>query len=264
MCQLLLTCRSLGKSVLTSFIVEQVRLLSPAPTLLFFYCKSRDNSRNDFVSIARSFLSELLRCHHDILSPFFYDKFSKSSEAVLSRLQNIEELLRVSLLNCDKVYIIIDGIDECGRYERKRITSWFRDIVENLEPPHLDRIRCLFVSQDDGVARKDFDGITALKIKPADVENDIERYSLHEAGQIQSLFQLSDATRANIVSKMRESANGRRYDRNKSMFTIYSYQLLGMILVVKLMASNLKHQTTVEEIEGELEDQRLPKQLVDA
>lgn len=37
-----------------------------------------------------------------------------------------------------------------------------------------------------------------------------------------------------------------------------------MILVVKLMASNLKHQTTVEEIEGELEDQRLPKQLVDA
>lgn len=37
-----------------------------------------------------------------------------------------------------------------------------------------------------------------------------------------------------------------------------------MILVVKLMASNLKHQTTVEEIEGELEDERLPKQLVDA
>lgn len=204
---------------MTSFIVEQVRLLSPAPTLLFFYCKSRDNSRNDLVSIARSFLSELLRCHHNILSPFFYDKFSKSSEAVLSRVEDIEELLRISLLNCDKVYIIIDGIDECGRNERKRITSWFRDIVENLEPPHLDRIRCLFVSQDDGIARKDFDGITTLKIKPADVENDIERYSLHEAGQIQSMFQLSDAMRASIVSKMRESANGRHYDRDKSRYT---------------------------------------------
>lgn len=175
---------------------------------MFFFCKNRDNSRNDFISIARSFLSELLRCHNDILLPLFYDKFSKSSEAVLSKVQDIEDLLRVSLLNCNKVYIIIDGIDECGRDERKRITSWFRDVVENLEPPHLDRIRCLFVSQDDGVARKDFDGITALKIKPTDVENDIEQYCLHEAAQIQSMFQLSDDMRENIASRMKKAADG--------------------------------------------------------
>ncbi|KAK2605748.1 hypothetical protein N8I77_008563 [Diaporthe amygdali] len=231
-----------GKSVLTSLIVEQVRLLSPAPTLLFFYCKGRDNSRDDFVSIARSFLSELLRCHQDILSPFFYDKFSKSNEAVLSKLQDIEELLRVSLLNCAKVYIVIDGIDECRRDERKRITSWFRDVVENLEPPNLDRVRCLFVSQDDGVARKDFDGITTLKIKPADVKDDIEQYSLHAAAQIQLKFQLSDDMTADMAFKMREAADG-------------------MILVVQLMASNLEHQTTVEEIEDELQDEMLPEQL---
>lgn len=175
---------------------------------MFFYCKTRDNSRNDFISIARGFLSELLRCHNDVLSPFFYDKFSKSSEAVLNRVQDIEELLRVSLLNCTKVYIVIDGIDECGREQRKRITSWFRDVVENLEPPHLDRIRCLFVSQDDGIARKDFDGITTIKIKPADVENDIEQYSLQEAAQIQSMFQLSDDMRVDIASRMKKAADG--------------------------------------------------------
>lgn len=216
LCRFPLTHRSLGKSVLTSFIVEQVRLLSPAPTLLFFYCKSRDNSRDDFISIARSFLSELLRCHHDVLAPFIYDKFSKSSEAVLSKVQDIEELLRVSLLNCAKVYIVIDGIDECGRDQRKRITSWFRDIVENLEPPRLDRIRCLFVSQDDGVARKDFDGITTLKIKSADVENDIEQYSLYEAAQIQSVFQLSDDIRANIASTIKKAADGTYIDKTTS------------------------------------------------
>lgn len=37
-----------------------------------------------------------------------------------------------------------------------------------------------------------------------------------------------------------------------------------MILIVRLMASNLKHQTTVEEIEDELQDERLPRQLDDA
>lgn len=37
-----------------------------------------------------------------------------------------------------------------------------------------------------------------------------------------------------------------------------------MILVVQLVASNLKHQTTVEDIEGELQDEKLPKQLDDA
>lgn len=34
-----------------------------------------------------------------------------------------------------------------------------------------------------------------------------------------------------------------------------------MILLVRLMASNLKHQTTVEEIDDELQDERLPKEL---
>lgn len=138
---------------------------------------------------------------------------------MLSRVQDIEELLRVSLLNCAKVYIVIDGIDECARDERKRITSWFRDVVENLEPPHLDRIRCLFVSQDDGVARKDFDGIATLKIKPADVENDIEQYSMHEAAQIQSMFRLSDDLRENMASKMRDAANGMCLDG--TMLQIY-------------------------------------------
>lgn len=37
-----------------------------------------------------------------------------------------------------------------------------------------------------------------------------------------------------------------------------------MILVVQLMAFNLKQQTTVEEIEYELQDERLPTQLGDA
>lgn len=132
---------------------------------------------------------------------------------MLNTIQDIEELLRASLLNCAKVYIVIDGIDECERAERKRVTSWFRDVVENLEPPRLDRIRCLFVSQDDGVARKDFDGITALKIKPTDVENDIEQYSSHEAGQIQSMFQLSDDMRVNIASRMTKAADGTCIDR---------------------------------------------------
>lgn len=139
-----------------------MRFLTPAPTLLLFYCKTGDNSRNDFVSVARNFLSELLRCHQDTLSPLFYDKFSKSSEAVSSKVKDIEELLKVPLLNCTKAYIVIDGIDECRRDERKRISSWFRDVVENLEPPHLDHVRCL-VSQDDGVARKDFEEIQAAQ-----------------------------------------------------------------------------------------------------
>lgn len=37
-----------------------------------------------------------------------------------------------------------------------------------------------------------------------------------------------------------------------------------MILIVQLMASNMKHQTTVEEIDYEMQDERLPKQLDDA
>jgi len=200
-----------GKTVLASLVVDEAKKLGTHPAVLFFYCKGDDKDRNNFASIARTFLSQLLGYNRGILLPYYYETFSKSTEAVLDNRSTLEELLQVTIQNCQSVYIVIDGIDECERDERRRISQWFRKLVENLPASNPDSVRCLFVSQDDGIARKDFAGITPLRIKSSDNQSDIKEYSSSWAAKIQSKFgeaYISEDCRKEIASKIPEAANG--------------------------------------------------------
>ncbi|KAI1376891.1 hypothetical protein F4677DRAFT_459629 [Hypoxylon crocopeplum] len=234
-----------GKTILASLVVEEIRKILPPPITLFFYCKNGDDEKNSFTSIGRNFLAQLLNTNKEILLPYYWDKFSNSSEPVLNTYPLIESILEVALQTCASVYIVLDGIDECEREQRKRITGWFRGLVENLQPPHQDRIRCLFVSQDDGVARKDFRALTSFKIESKHNRADIEIYSKSAADKIQSSFQLSDDMSHQIAIKTQVAADG-------------------MFLLAKLISINLSQQTSVADLENELEDDRVPRELNEA
>jgi hypothetical protein len=94
---------------------------------------------------------------------YFYKKCYSSTETELTSPYLIEELLNFAFKKCKSAYIVLDGLDECAREERKKITQWFRKLVEDLPTSEPERLRCLFVSRDDGVARKDFSGIVSIK-----------------------------------------------------------------------------------------------------
>ena len=176
---------------------------------MHFYCKTGDKERDNFDSIGRAFLAQLLKANKDNLLQYYYDAFSNSSEAVLNDLIVIDNLLSVAMKNCENVYVVLDGIDECSRNERKKISDWFRGLVLNLPTSKPDRIRCLFVSQDDGFARKDFAGLTMLKIQKENVKADIDEYSSVWAEKIQSKFEISDDVRLGIITKISTAADGK-------------------------------------------------------
>ncbi|VBB81748.1 Putative protein of unknown function [Podospora comata] len=223
-------------------VVEKAQQLNPPPAVLYFFCKHGDNERDNFVSIARSLLSQLLPYNRDILLPYYHDKYQSSTEAVLGTRSIIEDLLKVSIQNSPHVYIILDGIDECPRKERDIIASWFRELVEDLPQSNPTQIRCLFVSQEDGVARKDFAGVSVIKIRSQDNLRDIEQYSAKWAIDIQKKFELPDTKRESIAKLMVDAAGG-------------------MFLLAKLISTNLLHQLDVEELEYELEPGRFPREI---
>ncbi|KAK3936465.1 hypothetical protein QBC46DRAFT_419250, partial [Diplogelasinospora grovesii] len=231
-----------GKTILASIVIEEAKKLGTCPTTLYFYCKHGDSERDNFISIGRSLLSQLLGGNKDILLDYYWDKYSSSTEAVLSTQSTIEDLLDLTIKNCPSVYIILDGIDECPRKERETISRWFRNLVEGLDVSHPDQVRCLFVSQDDGIARKDFAGLTALKIRNEDIKQDIGKYSSKRVGDIQKKFAISDSRRDEIAAKIQESAGG-------------------MFLLAKLISTNLLHQTSVAGLDGELEEGVFPKEI---
>ena len=197
----------IGKTILASLVIEEAQKLKPTPTVLFFYCKHKNSERDNFNAVARSLLAQLLKQDRDML-PYFYERCCESGEAVLDSRALIEELLKLAFDNCKSAYIILDGLDECARDERKEITQWFRKLVEDLPTSEPERLRCLFVSQDDGVARKDFSGLANIKIKSEDNKHDINLYSRIEADKLKLTFNLAEERAAGIASTVANSVEG--------------------------------------------------------
>ncbi|KAF2997000.1 hypothetical protein E8E14_002795 [Neopestalotiopsis sp. 37M] len=234
-----------GKTILASLVIEAARALPSPPTVLFFYCKNGDKERDNFDSIGRTFLVHLLNGNRDILLPYYYEHFSTSTETTLRTHSLIEKLLETGIKNCPNVYIILDGIDECEKKERTRITEFFRGLVEGCIDSQSDRVRCLFISQHDGQAKKEFSGVTCLKIASKYNSADIEIYCKSCALNIQKQFDLDDNERDEIATKVLHRANG-------------------MFLLAKLICGNLINQLSLEDLELELEDENLPQELVKA
>ncbi|KAI1121431.1 putative zinc finger protein [Nemania abortiva] len=234
-----------GKTILASFVVEKARKLSPAPTVLFFYCKYDNSERDNFVALGRSLLSQFLKQDNGLL-PVFYQKSCRSGEAVLTSRELVEELLNLAFKNCKSAYIILDGLDECPRDQRKYITQWFRRLVEDLPKNEPERLRCLFVSQDDGPARKDFAELASIKIGVEDNRNDIEEYSRIEA------------------NKLRESCPSLTEEKANEIAENVANVAEGLFLLAKLIWINLSGHTSIARLDEELEPGVFPSKINDA
>lgn len=111
------------------------------------------------------------------LVQYFYEKLSLSGDPSLRTKSLARELLDVAL-NCSKTtYLVIDGLDECDRKDRKDIASYFKNAVQSLPRHDMDAIRCFFVCQDDAAARQDLTNIPSIGIRPADTKNDIHNFA---------------------------------------------------------------------------------------
>jgi hypothetical protein len=188
--------------------VEEARRLQPSPTVLFFYCKQDDPERDSFLDVARTLLKQLLQQNKGLLATF-YPRCCRSGETTLTSPDLTKELLHIAFEKCKKAYIILDGIDECPRDQRKIISGWFRKLVDDLPLSEPERIRCLFVSQDDGIARKDFSGLTAVRVGGSDNKEDIKSYNKVEANKLRESFRFSEQMALDIAARVTNSAEGR-------------------------------------------------------
>lgn len=111
----------------------------------------------------------------------------KVPQDVLSDIKLAKDLLKTALKS-RKTYVILDGIDECDREQRKDICLWFRETVDGLPRTKRDDIRCLFVSQDDGIARKDLSMLPTLSLTADKSERDIMEFSTHRQSELELRF----------------------------------------------------------------------------
>lgn len=196
----------LGKTILTSLIVEKARQI-PDVQVAFFYCKTSDPLRNTFIAIAKSILVQILCQNKNFLS-YLYERSSVSGESCLETLKLAKELLQTALTSAGNVFLIIDGLDECPQDEKRTIVSWFKATIDNINESDPGGLRCLFVSQDDGEIRRLCISVPEIKITSDDNKVDIEFYVSHKEIDLRKKFGLSVAQSQDISHKVCGRADG--------------------------------------------------------
>ncbi|KAK7397580.1 hypothetical protein QQX98_013055 [Neonectria punicea] len=199
-----------GKTVLASTVVDAVQELvaKDQARLAYFYCNGTNDTRNSFVAVARGLLSQLLLGDQDLMLQLYDKQNLQSGEAILLEGSLTKELLDVALVSKKTTYLIIDGIDECKREERKEICSWFSERINKLSKEDHGNLRCLFVSQEDGIAKKDLAMIPAIKILPVYVRDDIRRYVDIWREKIEVKHGLLDASQYPLTGRIMSSTRG--------------------------------------------------------
>lgn len=176
-------------------------------SIAFFYCKHKDSSRNSFLAVAKGILSQLLDQNKHLIQ-YFYEKSSNCGEISLHTKVLAGELLRVAISCSKRTYIILDGLDECDAKERRCIAEFFRSTIEALPTADMDSIRCLFVSQDDREARKDFSNIPSVNICPSDTKGDIHAFVTIWKDKIEKKFGDLPGLRGNVAKIVTAKAQG--------------------------------------------------------
>ena len=195
-----------GKTILASIVVDEARCVLNS-SVAFFYCKHGDKMRSSFTALARSILAQVL-LQNDHLLPYFFDMACTNGDTVLSSAHIAEQMLGAALGACERIYLVIDGLDECGSVERKRISTQFRTIVDTLPPAAMGSIRCFFISQDDGPAQKTLADLPTIKMT-SENEIDLTNFAAVRHERIEEKFGELRSTGhhiANIISARAQGA----------------------------------------------------------
>jgi hypothetical protein len=176
-------------------------------SVAYFYCKYEDDQRNTFVAVAKAIISQIL-VQNTSLVPYLYERASRSGTITLNTIKLAKELLKISMMHCEKLLIVIDGLDECSRDNQKDIASEYQAIVDSMPVSDAGRIRCLFVCQNNSTARKDLGMIPCLHVDASNNKQDIATYVSIWTKRMQGKFSLSDEEVIRIDGMITQKADG--------------------------------------------------------
>lgn len=196
---------------MASRIVEELRLIIQS-IVLFFYFKYEDEKRNSFKALLRAVLAQAIHHKSDLFECVF-DECSQRSEVIIESVNLLQELAEMALGGTRLTHIVLDGLNECDKQQKKKIVSWLDKIVKgntDASTKH-SRVRVLIVSQDEhGIAGKSVPHVT-LNDSPGHSEA-IRTYAQRKWGKLKELFKLAEEEGDRIVEAVTRRADG-KFDR---------------------------------------------------
>ncbi|CAI6333480.1 unnamed protein product [Periconia digitata] len=238
-----------GKTVLTSNIIEDCKNKTGFRTS-YFYCHHEDQSANTAVGVLRGLVDQLLDEYPSLL-PQCYTRQTTSGEPSLRSLPLAKKLMEDFCATVPKMFLIIDGIDECEQMERKQLLEFLMGIVSQADNDEPGKLRVLFVSQEYADIKRVLHSSSATRVVPKSVsllqqkdnEGDIQTYV---KGWVDRIANQHAPFEAELVDYLRNLTISRAK---------------GMFLYAKLVMENLYHQPTRGDLMNAIKHENFPDGL---
>lgn len=185
----------LGKSVLASIII-QACINHQQHRTAYYYCRSDDSGTLSCLNILKGLLRQQAQWYPNLVS-YFHEQIHQKSEVTLGLARQLFETVAWER---DRQYIILDGLDECPKEDRKMIISFLTALIAKIDAKTPSKVRLLVISQPESDIRNLLERAQEFEVKPDDNAEDIaifvhswmtklhERFGL-EGGIVTSLEQ---------------------------------------------------------------------------
>lgn len=179
-------------------------------------------------------------------------------------------MLRDYCMSFGRVFVVVDGLDECNKVERKQVLEALMNIVSQGDVNEAGKLRLLIVSQDYVDIRRTLFGAGNAKISPKvvqisheDNEDDILMYVKFWVEKIDSKYDLGKDVVEYLVNLTVANAKGKIPSRGSTNLHMLK-SCVGMFLFAKLVMRNLYEQPTREALLDAIRTVNFPTELKEA
>ncbi|KIV79744.1 hypothetical protein PV11_07289 [Exophiala sideris] len=231
-----------GKTVLASAAIDDCKQARGMHTA-YFYFRHGDTQRSTLISILKSILRQLTTSDQSQrLLPWCHDQLQLGNQLSPSE-KTFRTMLRMMVLTLDKIFLIVDGLDECDQKDRKPLLTLLSELVSECDFQDPGKLRVLVVSRDEPDIRRNLPDFVEVAVKPADNERDIKHFIIGWRQKIQAKFEdLGEADLDYICTSTLNRAEG-------------------MFLFAKLVMENLYEQITLEDLMQQISPHYFPEKL---
>ena len=249
----------IGKTFLFNSIVDEIGEQAPTSDVVYFYCKESDPSRRSFNEIARSLIGQLLALNPVCLG-YLYEKTLKSGERIPTSNHLCKNILQSLTANHEKLFIGIDGLDECGESERRHVLDLIHGILNSSSTKR--NVRVFLTSRKEKDIGESIGSAILLEIKPHHLKQDIKYYVQVRVLELSKKFSLSMDEKESISKDVAKRSDG-RWNMTTILLTVDNCYP-GMFLLARLIMDNLVDQDFADELAEELRSEVLPKGIDEA
>lgn len=168
--------------------------------LVYFYCDFKDPAKQNAVNLYGSLIAQLIEQAVEIPDEVdaLYLKYNKRPAA----LDHLKDVFSGLIQSLPKVFIIIDGLDECT--DRATVLDGLLELKNHPE----GNTNVLVTSRNDPATRLALSSVPNLAMKAENVGADIELYVKSEMEQRVKLRRLKPEIKDEITVKLVDRANG--------------------------------------------------------